>query len=151
MLILVVYVYSRFSHISPVTWLDFYSGVTLLIRTFEWYRMTQHSRNRVTWPGRYERTYCISILSLTSLKMSKTRKKLTNLVHCWSVVSKYHFSKAALQGPHSGGETQSLSIPVSLALVTVSESRKIVWKIKLEKKLKLKIKGKKVWKKSCEK
>ena len=51
--------YSSFSHIYPITWLDFYTGATLLNRTFEWCRMTQHSSNRVTWSGRYERTYCV--------------------------------------------------------------------------------------------
>ena len=50
---------SRTSHILTVTWLDFYSGATLLIWTFESYRMTQHSRNRVTRLPRYERFYCI--------------------------------------------------------------------------------------------
>ena len=39
------YNYSRLSHISPVTWFDFYSGVTVVIRTFESYKMRNHSRN----------------------------------------------------------------------------------------------------------
>ena len=39
-------------------WLDFYSGATRIIRTFEAYRMTQDSSNRVTWPSSYERFYC---------------------------------------------------------------------------------------------
>ena len=79
-------IYSRFSHISPVTWLDFYSGATLLIRTFEWYRMIQHSWNRVTWPGRYERFYCSvewRIFLLTNRTMFKNGKK-----SIWKLVPK---------------------------------------------------------------
>ena len=49
------------SQIWTVTWLDFWSGATLNIRTFESYRMTQHSRNQVTWSSRYERGDCTRI------------------------------------------------------------------------------------------
>ena len=51
----VKFMYSRFSRIWTVMWLNFYSGATLIIQTFEWHRMTQHSKNRVTWPSRYKR------------------------------------------------------------------------------------------------
>ena len=51
--------YSRTFHISTVTWFDFCSGAILLIRTFESPRMTQHSRNRVTWLPRSEGVYFI--------------------------------------------------------------------------------------------
>ena len=39
----------RITHILTVTWLDYYISATVIIRTFESYRMTQHSWNRVTW------------------------------------------------------------------------------------------------------
>ena len=47
---------------NRVTCLHFYSGATLLIRTFESFKMTQHSRNRVTWLPERERFHCISNL-----------------------------------------------------------------------------------------
>ena len=51
-------IYTVASHISTVTWLDVYSGATLIIRTFESYRMTQRIKDWVTWRSRYERFYC---------------------------------------------------------------------------------------------
>ena len=44
---------SWFTQIIPVTWLDVYSGAALIIRIPESYRITQASRNRVTWPEHY--------------------------------------------------------------------------------------------------
>ena len=83
---------SRTSHIVTVTWLDFYSGATLLLRTFESYRMTQHSRNRVTWLSRYERlcfiTFaivdenCVSVFRMKVICATfKTIMKWNNISH----------------------------------------------------------------------